>query len=109
MRRGYSAEYSVKQKLVKEFGKLNVIKMPFWNFIGDFLVVQKGRIVKIVEVKTSKSKWYPTRREKEQFNSIKKFCDEHSIRGEYHITENKKHKILTLDEVSEKFFKNYSK
>jgi len=77
MRKGYKAEYSTKNELVKEYGKQNVVKIAIGQFGADFLVFKSGTLLKIVEVKeTKKKKYYPSQREKEQLRRILEFADE---------------------------------
>ena len=67
MRKGYGDEYRTKQLLVQRYGEDNVVKVAIGSFGADFLVLEKGRVVKVVEVKgTRKKAWYPSPREKEQ-------------------------------------------
>lgn len=80
MRAGYQGEYRVKQKLIEEYGEENVIKTAIGGG-QDYIVVNKGRLVKVVEVKekSGDGKFYPNRREKKQFERIRKFAAEHGI------------------------------
>ena len=79
MRKGYVGEYLIKKKLVKKYGKNNVIKVAIGG-AEDFIVVKNGKLVEIIEVKeTVREKYYPKSREKRQFNRIKKFAKEHGI------------------------------
>jgi Holliday junction resolvase len=82
-RKGYQAEYEAKKILMQKFGKANVIKIAIANAGSDYIVVSKGELVKCVEVKEChKKKYYPSKREIEQFKRIQAFCDEHQISGE---------------------------
>ncbi|MEM5866333.1 MAG: hypothetical protein QXG39_00235 [Candidatus Aenigmatarchaeota archaeon] len=103
MRRGYSFEYWVKQQLIKQYGKDSVIKLPFWEFKGDFLVINGDRILKVVECKKHKSKFYPTKKEKEQILKIIEFCKNHNVLGEFWVKEGRKLTILNLNEVKNKY------
>jgi len=86
MRRGYSDEYRTKQLLVQQYGKDNVIKVAIGSFGADFLVLEKGRVVKVVEVKgTRKKAWYPSPREKEQLQRILRFSQTHNCKAELWI------------------------
>jgi len=86
MRRGYSDEYRTKQMLVKEYGKDNVIKVAIGSFGADFLILNKGKLVKVVEVKgTRKGVWYPSQREKEQLQRIHHFSQIHNCKAELWI------------------------
>ena len=78
MRKGYLAEYQAKQKLISEFGKENVIKVAIGG-ATDYIIVSGSQIVKIVEVKSAKKKWYPKPREKRQIQRIVKFAKEHNM------------------------------
>ena len=86
MRRGYSDEYRTKQLLVQQYGKDNVVKVAIGSFGADFLVLEKGRVVKVVEVKgTRKKAWYPSPREKEQLQRILHFSQTHNCKAELWI------------------------
>ncbi len=81
MRLGYRAEYLARQKLIKEFGKQNVIKMSIGQSC-DFIVLKpkENQIEKIVEIKqTAKRKYYPRENEKRQLELIKNLAREHSV------------------------------
>jgi len=106
MRKGYKAELLCKKELVKKFGKWNVIKVAIGNpSHGDFLVLKGKGVVKVVEVKsTKKGKWRPNKREKEQFEFLKKFSKETGIYVEYWIkTGRKGFKVLGLREFEQVF------
>lgn len=76
-RKGYYAEYIAKKKLIKEFGKQNVIKMAIGQ-TADYIILSKGRIEKIVEVKDChKKKYYPSPREKKQIACLLELAKEH--------------------------------
>jgi len=51
MRKGYGDEYRTKQMLVEQYGKDNVIKVAIGSFGADFLILNKGKLLKVVEVK----------------------------------------------------------
>ncbi len=86
MRKGYGDEYRTKQLLVQQYGKDNVVKVAIGSFGADFLVLEKGRVVKVVEVKgTRKKAWYPSPREKEQLRRILRFSQMHGCKAELWI------------------------
>ena len=95
MRKGYLAEYQAKQKLISEYGKENVIKVAIGG-ATDYIIVSGSKIVKIVEVKSAKKKWYPKPREKRQIQRIAKFAEEHNILAELWIKEGRKWTILPI-------------
>lgn len=85
-RKGYAGEYKIKNELIKSYGKINVIKIAISQEGSDFLVLRKGRLVKVVEVKeTVKDKYYPSQKEKKQFERIKEFAEEHRVPAELYI------------------------
>jgi len=85
-RKGYSAEYEAKKKLIKEYGFFNVFKNAISNQGADYLVVSEGCLIKCVEVKECHSKkYYPSKKEKAQFQRIREFCGAHNIYGEIWI------------------------
>lgn len=85
MRKGYFAEYFVKKILIKEYGKVNVIKVAIGGS-EDFFCIKNGKIDKVVEVKeTVKNKYYPSLRDKLQINKIKRFAKKHNVRAELFI------------------------
>jgi len=95
MRKGYLAEYQAKQKLAQEYGKENVIKVAIGG-ATDYIIVSGSQIVKIVEVKSAKKKWYPKPREKIQIQRIIDFARRHNIKAELWLKEGKKWSILPL-------------
>ena len=102
-RKGYGFELFIKKKLEAEYGKGNVIKMPFWNFIGDMLVIRGNTITLMAEAKSSQGKWYPSSRERKQFRLMNDFCASHGIEGCYYIRENgEKPKVLSMGQVAER-------
>ena len=79
MRKGYNAEWEAKQKLIKEFGKMNIFKIAIGGAV-DYLVVGQGKLIKCVECKECHGKkYYPGPDEKRQFERIREFCTEHKI------------------------------
>jgi len=103
MRKGYSDEYRTKQMLVEQYGKDNVIKVAIGSFGADFLILNKGKLVKVVEVKgTRKKVWYPLPREKEQLWRIFHFSQIHECEAEVWIwTKNRGKKELRVVDVKE--------
>jgi len=103
MRKGYGDEYRTKQLLVQQYGKDNVIKVAIGSFGADFLVLEKGRVVKVVEVKgTRKKAWYPSPREKEQLQRILRFSQTHNCKAELWIwTLDGGKKRLRVEDVDE--------
>lgn len=101
MRKGYGAEYHVKLKLEKKYGRSNVRKMPFWSFLGDFIVIEPrgSRILKLVEVKSSMGRWYPDMKDVEQFKKISSFSRRHGIPAEYWIREGRRWSVATIEQV----------
>lgn len=85
-RKGWLEEYEAKKILISRFGNLGVIKVAIAQFGADFICLQNGRAVLAVEVKaTHKPKFYPNKREKEQFKRIKEFCEYNNCKGELWI------------------------
>ena len=103
MRRGYGDEYRTKQILVEQYGKDNVIKVAIGSFGADFLILNKGKLVKVVEVKgTRKSVWHPSQREREQLRRIYHFSQIHECEAEVWIwTKNRGKKELSIKDVGE--------
>lgn len=105
MKKGYKAEYEIKKKLEKEFSPKNVLKAAIGG-ATDFLVLEpkKRRILKLIEVKTTKkNSWYPSKHDLKQFKILKAIQKEHKISVEYWIKINRKWKNFGLKEVK-KFF-----
>jgi hypothetical protein len=91
-KKGYDAEYMCKQELSNEFGEHNVIKSAIGQAM-DFVVLQKGRLIKLIEVKQCHlKKFYPKEREVVQFNRIKDMALEHGCSFELWIRFPKKRK-----------------
>jgi hypothetical protein len=101
MRKGYSFEYWVKKRLMKEFGEDNVLKIPFWSFCGDFLIFDKNKVVKIVECKSSHSKYYPNKKVRTQLKKQIEWCKLHNIDWELWLKEGRKLKILPSNKIEE--------
>ena len=95
-RKGYAGEYKAKQELTEQFGKEQVVKMAIAQQGADFLVIVKGILTLIVEVKeTTSIKYRAGAREKNQEDRIAKFAELHHCeaklwiyyrRGKGHIT-----------------------
>jgi peptide subunit release factor 1 (eRF1) len=87
MRKGYRAEYQAKKELIKKYGGQNVLKVAIGGAV-DFLVLSpnKNKIEKIVEVKEChKNKYYPSPRERVQFERLKEIGKNHSVKSELWI------------------------
>jgi hypothetical protein len=106
MRKGYRFEHFVKRRLEREFGKGNVLKIPFWSFAGDFLILNEGKILKIVECKSSRSKYHPNKKEKEQLLKQIEWAKKHNILWELWVKEGRKIRYLTQDNVLKEVLKN---
>lgn len=84
-RKGYKAELKAKKELEEIYGKFNVVKVAIGG-AEDFLVVGCGEVIKVVEVKeVHNRKYYPNKREKEQFERIMAFAKQHGIPAELWI------------------------
>jgi len=101
MRKGYTDEYRTKQMLVEQYGENNIVKVAIGSFGADFLILNKGKLVKVVEVKgTRKNAWYPSPREKEQLQRIHLFSQIHECEAELWIwTKNGGKKGLKIESV----------
>ena len=79
------------------------MKVAIGSFGADFLVLEKGRVVKVVEVKgTRKKAWYPSPREKEQLRRILRFSQTHNCKAELWIWAlNGGRKRLRVEDVEE--------
>ena len=87
MRKGYRAEYKAKKELIEKYGTGNVLKVAIGGAV-DFLVLSpnKNKIEKIVEVKEChKNKYYPSPRERVQFERLKEIGKNHSVKSELWI------------------------
>lgn len=82
MRLGYSSEYRCKKENEEIYGEGNVIKVAIGGS-SDFMIINFGKMIKIIEVKeTTKNKYYPKPREKEQFNKLIELGKQHSVHVE---------------------------
>lgn len=81
MRKGYSSEYKAKQELIQQYGEGNVIKVAIGQFGGDFIIIDKNRIMKIIEIKSSHNKYLNIQQilADEQIERIRIFCKEKDI------------------------------
>ena len=77
MKKGYRSELLAKKILQKRYGNLNVIKVAIGG-AQDFIALEKGRVVKVVEVKEChQKKYYPSARDRLQLIRIRSFAKEH--------------------------------
>jgi hypothetical protein len=106
MRKGYNFEYFAKKRLEREFGKGNVLKIPFWSFTGDFFVLGKGKILKIVECKSSRSKYRPSKKEIKQLLKQIEWAKQHNIIWELWVKEGRKIRYLSQEDVLKEVLKN---
>jgi penicillin-binding protein-related factor A (putative recombinase) len=76
MRKGYNPEYRINKQLLKQYPDCDIIRNP----ICDFMVINKGQIIQLVEVKSihGKRKFYPKEREKRQLKRMHDFSVRHS-------------------------------
>lgn len=80
-RKGYYSEYKINQILKTKYPDCDIMRNP----IADFMIVKKGKIIKIIEIKSihqKKKKYYPTPREIKQIKRIKEFSIKHNIDSE---------------------------
>jgi hypothetical protein len=85
VRRGYKSELRAKKELVEKYSSPNVVKIAIGG-AQDFLVLDYGKVVKVVEVKEIHHKtYYPSKREQEQFERIEYFAKIHQIPAELWI------------------------
>lgn len=106
MKKGYKAEYQAKKELEKIFSKENVFKVAIGGAIDFFVLAPKSsKILKLIEVKTTKKKtWYPGEHDFKQFLILKGIQKNHKIKVEYWIKIKGKWNKLSLEEVEKKFF-----
>lgn len=84
-RKGYISENKCKKELIRKYGKFSVVKIAIGG-AEDFLVVGRGELIKVVEVKEVHHKNYsPRPREKEQIKRIIEFAKHHLIPAELWI------------------------
>ena len=103
MRKGYGDEYRTKQMLAEQYGENNVVKVAIGSFGADFLILNRGKLVKVVEVKgTRKNAWHPLPREKGQLQRIHHFSQIHGCEAEVWVwTKNGGKKELSIKDVRE--------
>ena len=103
MRKGYTDEYRTKQMLVEQYGENNIVKVAIGSFGADYLILNRGKLVKVVEVKgTRKKTWHPLPREKEQLQRIHYFSQIHECGVEVWVwTKNGGKKELSIKDVRE--------
>jgi len=108
--RGYSWENEVKKKYLDKGIVLN-LKI---NSYADLLYIPFCVCgVYLIECKsTKKSKWYPNKRERKQYEKLMELSSNlkgllsHIIQVRYWIKENGIEKRLKLEEVGREYFKN---
>ncbi len=85
-RSGYVGEYKAKKELENIYGKDSVLKIAIAQIGADFMIIKNGRLILLVEVKeTIKKKYYPSKKEKSQFERIKQFAMTNKTRAELWI------------------------
>ena len=78
-RKGYYSEDKVRKILRKNYPDCDILR----NQIADFMIIDKGRIIKIIEIKSiHQKKYYPKPRERIQLARIKEFSIKHNIDSE---------------------------
>jgi len=95
MRKGYRSEYLAKKMLSLNRDPESVSKVAIGSFGADFIIFSDNspEVMKVVEIKECKAKkYYPSKREKEQFKRIKNWCKKRNIRFEIWIHYPKKRK-----------------
>lgn len=88
-RKGYASEYRAKNELKEQYGAQNVLKIAIGG-AQDFLCVNRGRLVKVVEIKEfhprgKRKRYYPNEKDRNQFNRIINFCAKHDCPHEVWI------------------------
>jgi len=86
MKKGYYSELKSKEELIEIYGYPNVIKVAIGGAF-DFLIICGGELIKTIEVKSihNKKKYYPTKKDKFQFDRIIKFSQAHGCIAELWI------------------------
>lgn len=78
-RQGYQAEYKCKKENAEIYGQLNVIKVAIGGS-SDYMIAYRGRIIKFIEVKETKSDvYYPKLRERKQFAMLVSIGKHHQV------------------------------
>jgi len=97
----------VKKILSKNFSPENIFKIAIGGSL-DFCVIGKnGQILKMVEVKTTKKKkWYPTKREINQFLRLLRLQKKLKIQIEYWIKIKRSWHIFSLEDLKKVIIKN---
>lgn len=84
-RKGYTAELRCKKELQDIYGKSSVIKVAIGG-AEDFIIACCGELLRVIECKeVHKKKYYPTKKEKFQFERIKEFVKLQNIPAELWI------------------------
>ena len=107
MRKGYGAEYQVKQMLERMWGKGYVIKSASSRNIPDFIILGKKLAYEVKS--TTRKKLILHKRDKEQYKRFLEWRNKTKSDIKYIIIFRKKPKnrieILTIDEFGEKYVK----
>ena len=100
MKKGYLTEWEVKKNLYKKFSPENVFKVAIGGSLDFCIIDNKGKVLKLIEVKTTKKKkWYPTEKEKKQFLKLLRFQKKLKVKVEYWIKIKRKWHIFSLEEL----------
>ena len=101
-RGGYGGEWKAKKELISIYGKESVIKIAIAQMGADFMVISKGRLVLLVEVKeTIHNKYYPGSKEIRQIARIKEFAITNECKAELWIYYKRGSGQPTIKEVRE--------
>lgn len=101
-RKGYNGELRAKKELEAEYPDCDVIKIAIAQIGADFMVICHGSLLLVVEVKeTIHIHYYPSKKEKKQFERIKEFAKIHDCKAELWIYYTKGSGKVTIKEVRE--------
>lgn len=91
MKKGYTSENNAKRELMAEHPHADILKLAIAQIGADFLVIEDGRLILLVEVKETHSKYYPER-DKEQLDRICVCARKHNCRAELWVYKKKGNK-----------------
>ena len=107
-RQGYDGELRAKKELQYRYGKHTVIKIAIAQTGADFMVIEHGKLILLVEVKeTIKDKYYPDKIQKRQLQRIKEFAEVNNCTAQLWIYYKKGYGKKTKKEIKSLNLANY--
>jgi len=127
MKKGYSAEYDAKKKLMEQYGKYSVVKTAIGQNAPDYIVFtskafeiefatppmndfESITMVKGIEIKSTQTKkYYPHEHDIKQVLFLEKWQETTNVPVEYYVRTIVNHKVVWEEFTLEAFKERYVK